>query len=154
MIFFKIFIYLFFVFCPFRATPMAYGGSQARGSNRSYSCQPTPQQHQIRALSATYTTAHSNARSATHEARPGIEPTTSWFPGGFISAVPLQELLFCCCCCFNWSTVDAQRYLSGIEQSDSDIYLCVCVCVCVFFFRFFSLISYYKILNIVPCAIQ
>ena len=39
----------------FRAAPTAYGGSQAR----SYSCQPTPesQQRQIRAVSATYTTA-------------------------------------------------------------------------------------------------
>ena len=29
-----------------------------------------------------------------------------------------------------------------------------CVCVCVFFFRLFSIIGYYKILNIVPCAAQ
>ena len=27
----------------FRATPMAYGCSQAKGWNHSYSCQPTPQ---------------------------------------------------------------------------------------------------------------
>ena len=33
------------------------------------------------------------------------------------------------------------------------IYVCVCVCVCIPFFRFFSIIGYYKILNIVPCAI-
>jgi len=26
-----LFFFFFFVFCPFRATPMAYGGSQARG---------------------------------------------------------------------------------------------------------------------------
>ena len=35
--------FFFFVFRPFRATPAAYGGSQARGSNWSYNCQPTPQ---------------------------------------------------------------------------------------------------------------
>jgi len=29
-----------------------------------------------------------------------------------------------------------------------------CACVCVFFFRLFSIIGYYKILNIVPGAIQ
>ena len=41
------------------------------------------------------------------------------------------------------------------------LYVCVCVCVCVYiyryiynFFRFFSHIGYYKILSIVPCAIQ
>ena len=44
-------------------------------------------------MSATYTTAHVNARSLTHWARPGIEPTTSWFWVGFISAVPQREFL-------------------------------------------------------------
>ena len=33
---------------------------------------------QIRAASATYTTAHGNAGSLTHWAKPGIKPTTSW----------------------------------------------------------------------------
>ena len=63
----------------FRAAPAAHGSSQARGSNKSYSCQPTPQPQQceIQAETATYTTAHSNARSLTHSARPGIKPTTS-----------------------------------------------------------------------------
>jgi len=42
-----------------RAVPSTHGSSQARGSNRSCSFQPTAQlqQHQIRASSATYTTA-------------------------------------------------------------------------------------------------
>ena len=34
------------------------------------------------------------------------------------------------------------------------IQIYVCVCVCVLLFRFFSLIGYYKILSIVPYAIQ
>ena len=44
-------------------------------------CQPTPQplQRRIRATSAIYTTAHGNAGSLTHWARPGIEPASSWF---------------------------------------------------------------------------
>ena len=46
---------------------------------------PTPQQHGIRAASVTYPTAHSNARSLTHGARPGIEPATSWFLVGFVN---------------------------------------------------------------------
>ena len=33
----------FFFFCLLRATPMAYGGCQARGSNRSCCRQPTPE---------------------------------------------------------------------------------------------------------------
>ena len=50
------------------------------GVNWSYSCQPTPQPQQrgIQATSVTYTAAHGNARSLTHWARPGMEPTSSW----------------------------------------------------------------------------
>ena len=74
------FVVLFLVFfCLFRATPAAYGGSQTRGSNQSYSYRPMPQpqQCQIQAASSTYTTAHGHAGSPTHWARPGIEPATS-----------------------------------------------------------------------------
>ena len=42
-----------------------------------------------------YTAAHGNAKSLTHWARPGIEPTTSWFLVGFVSAAPRRELLKC-----------------------------------------------------------
>ena len=42
--------FFFFFFLLFRALPVAYGGSQARGSNRSYSCRPTPQPQQCRIL--------------------------------------------------------------------------------------------------------
>ena len=48
---------------------------------------------QIRGASANYTTAHSNAGSFIHWARPGIEPTTLWFLVRFVSAVPQWELL-------------------------------------------------------------
>ena len=37
-----------------------------------------------RAESAIYTTAHSNARSFTHWARPGSEPASSWMPVRFV----------------------------------------------------------------------
>ena len=42
-------------------------------------------------------TAHGNAGSLTHWARPGIEPTTSWFLVGFVSAVPQRELRISYC---------------------------------------------------------
>ena len=44
-----------------------------------------------------YATAHSNARSLTHWARPGIEPASSWILVGFITTEPPWELpdLFC-----------------------------------------------------------
>ena len=41
----------------------------------------------------TYTTAHGNAGSLTHSAKPEIEPASSWILVGFVSAVPQQELL-------------------------------------------------------------
>ena len=47
----------------------------------------------MRASSATYTTAHGNARSLTYWAMPGIKPATSWFLIGLVSAAPPQELL-------------------------------------------------------------
>ena len=48
--------FFFFVFCPFRATPAAYGGSQARGL--------------IQAIAASLCHSHSNARSEPH-----LQPT-------------------------------------------------------------------------------
>ena len=43
-------------------------------------------------MSATYTTAHGNARSLTHWARPGIEPASSRIRVGFISSALQWEL--------------------------------------------------------------
>ena len=51
----------------FRAASAAYGGSQARGRiGATAPAYTTAQQHQIRAVSATYTTAHRNTGSLTH----------------------------------------------------------------------------------------
>ena len=87
-------IFFFFALL-FRAALKAYGDSQAR-LNWSYSCRPMPQPQprQIQAASATYTTAHGHAGSLTHGARPGIEPTTSWFLVGLASAAPQREMTF------------------------------------------------------------
>ena len=66
------FIYLFILL--FRATPVAYGGSQYRGP--------------VRATAAGLCQSHSNAGSLTHRARPGIEPSSSWMLVTFLSATP------------------------------------------------------------------
>ena len=80
------FFFLFFCFVfffAFQGHTHSIWKFPGQGSNGSYSCWPTPQQHRIRATSATYTTAHRNAGSLTHWSRPGIEPTFSgilvWF---------------------------------------------------------------------------
>ena len=77
---FFLFLFLFF-FCLFRAAPMAYEGSQARGRIKAI------------AASHSHSHSHSNAGSLTHWARPGIKPATSWFLVGFISTAPWRELL-------------------------------------------------------------
>ena len=46
---------------------------------------PQPQQCEIWAVSAPYTTAHGNAGSLTHWARPGIKPVSSWVLVGFVT---------------------------------------------------------------------
>ena len=42
--------------------------------------------------------------------------------------------------------------VSSVQQSDSYIY--IYIYIYIFFFRFFSIVGYYEILSIVPCAIQ
>ena len=44
--------------------------------------------------------------------------------------------------------------VSYVQQSDSVIHIHTHTHIHVFFFRFFSLIGYYKTLNIVPCVIR
>jgi len=82
------FFFFFFFFCLFRAAPMAYGGSQARGLIGAVA---TSLRHSHSHMG--YDLHHSYAGSLTHWARPGIEPTTSWFLVGFVSAAPWWELL-------------------------------------------------------------
>ena len=48
-------------------------------------CHTQPQQHQIQAVSSTYTTAHGNTGSCTHWLRPGTKPATSWFLVRFVN---------------------------------------------------------------------
>ena len=56
--------FFFFFFCLFRAIPMTYGGSQARGLiGAAGGPTPEPQQRRIQAMSTTYTTAQGNAGS-------------------------------------------------------------------------------------------
>ena len=84
--------FFFFKFFSFfkPAPPAPYGGSQARGSNWSCSCQPTALR--IQAASVTYTMAHGNTRPLTHQARPGIEPASSWILVRFVSTEPWLEV--------------------------------------------------------------
>jgi len=82
---------------------------------------PEPQQRGIRAMSATHTIAHGNAGSLIHWARPGIEPTTSWFLVGFANhwammGTPIDWLLKYC-----WFTRFCQ-FLLYSKETQSCIY--------------------------------
>ena len=91
-----LFIY-FWSYCLFRAAPTAYGGFQARGPIRAVAAGLRHTHSNARSdLCLTITTAHSNARSLTHWARPGIEPTSSWM------------LVRCTNC---WATMRTLEYL-------------------------------------------
>ena len=80
--------YLFFVFFFLRATPSAYGGSQARDV--------------IRAVAAGLCHSHRNEGSLTHWVRPGIKPVSSWMLVRFVSGEPQWEaLLVYLVCCFS-----------------------------------------------------
>ena len=56
----------------------------------------------------------------------------------------------------NWSIVDLQcfRYRAKWFNYTHTHTHCVCVYICVCFFAVFSILGYYKILNIVPCALH
>ena len=82
-----IIIIFFGLFAFSRATPAAYGGSQARG--------------QIGTAADSLHHSHSNAESEphlqptpqlSHWARPGVESVSSWVLVGFAAAEPAQEL--------------------------------------------------------------
>ena len=76
---------------------MGYGCPQDRdqiGTVAKPQPKPQPQQCGIWITSATYSAAHSNARSLTHWTGPGIEPTSSWVLVGFVTTEPLQELQY------------------------------------------------------------
>ena len=90
----KKYLYFILFYLLFRATPIAYEGSQARdliGATAAALCQ-SHEQCQIQAMSVTYNIAHGNTGSLTWWSKPGVEPATSWFLVGFISDVPQQEL--------------------------------------------------------------
>ena len=112
-----VFFPLIFLFlCLFRAAPSAYGGPQARGGIRAVAaglCHSN-----TRSASSTYITAHGNAGSLTHWARPGIESASSWMLVRFISAEPQWELwlslLF-----FKWMP----RWMHFLRFRYNDIYI-------------------------------
>ena len=70
--------FIYFLFAFSKTTPIAHGGSQARGLIGAVAAP-------IWTASATYTTAQGNSGSLTHWARPGIELATSWFLVGFVN---------------------------------------------------------------------
>ena len=89
-ILFFIFIVCVCVFVFLEPLPQARGLIRATAAGLYHS----RSNGQIQATSVTYVTAHDNARFLNHWARPGIEPTSSWFLIGFVSTAPGRELLY------------------------------------------------------------
>ena len=79
--------FVFFFFLLFKAAPVAYGSSQARGL-MGVTAAAMPD------LSLICDLHHSSRQHwILNRVRPGIEPTISWFLVRFISSAPWQELL-------------------------------------------------------------
>ena len=82
----------FFCFLLFflKATPTAYGSSQASGQIGAVASglHHSHSNAQIQSMSVTYTTAHSNTRSLTQQVKPWMEPVSSWIPVGFVTTEP------------------------------------------------------------------
>ena len=76
----------------FRAAGMAYRSSQARGWTEAVATGLHYSNMGIQAASATYTTAHDNARSPTNWTRPRIKLTSSWMLVRFIFTAPQWKL--------------------------------------------------------------
>ena len=66
-----------------------------------------PQQLETRAVSATYTTTHCNARSLTHWPMPGIEPASSWMLVRFVS---------------HWATMETPIFLISFSDCSLEAY--------------------------------
>ena len=90
-------------------------------------------QSEIRAVAATYTTAHDNAGSLTHGAGPGMEPPSLWIRVGFVTLnhngnshlnhfLSVQSTLLCtnlynCFVLRNGNLVpDTRQYISPVSQ--------------------------------------
>ena len=84
------FFFLFFFFCFFRAAPVAYGNSQARGRIRGTAAGL----HHSKASPGLICNQHhsySNAGSLTHWARPGIKPGPSQILVRFLTCWTMTE---------------------------------------------------------------
>ena len=91
-----LFVSVFVFVLLFRATPAAYGSSQARGPIGASAASTTATETPDPSCIWPYTTAHGNAGSLIHWARPGVKHKSSWILVGFITTEPRRELLKPC----------------------------------------------------------
>ena len=129
IIIFASFFLIYFCVCLFKAAPVAYGSSQARGWIRATAASlyhsPKMDPSGIRAMSVTYNTAHGNARSLTHWAKPGMEPESSGILVSFFTTEPWRELpsfWFLCLIPFSCLTELANASNTMLSNSDDKEY--------------------------------
>ena len=86
------FVFFFFSFLLFWATPTAYEGSQVRGLIRAIASDLCHSHTNVRSEPSLWPTPHLTG-SLTYWESPGIKPATSWLLVRFASAAPQLELL-------------------------------------------------------------
>ena len=85
-VFFFLFVCFLFFLASFRAAPVAYRGSQARGQIRAVVTGLRHSRSNAGSEPFLWPTPHLMAtRSLTHRARPEIKPTSSWILVGFVN---------------------------------------------------------------------
>ena len=116
-IYFYLFIFYFYFFACFRASPAAYGSSQARvwiGAAAAGVCH-SHSNAGSELLSVNYTTAHGNTGSLTHWVRPGVELASSWILVGaqweLLYLLLNQHLMFLLLCLLVFS-----NYLHSVSN--------------------------------------
>ena len=134
-------LFLFLCVCVFLGLHCSIWRVPGWGSN--WSCQPTPQPQQCRiwAASETYTTAHSNTRSLTHWARPGIKPVSSWILVRLVSTEPERELLlknFLSTKCMTTVSCLTKYLGEGTLSHSTNIYCSLAVCQALFWCWIYS----------------
>ena len=88
----------------------------------------------------TYITAHGNAGSLTHSARPGIEPISLWILIGFVTTEPwwVSRIFY-----FYWNRVDLQCFFSFNYTIKWFSYIYICMYVCVYIYILFYVLFHY-----------
>ena len=119
--------------CLFRATPGAYGSSQARGWIRAVAA-GLPANHSNAGSEPhlwPHTVALGNTAYLIHRARPGMETLSSWIPALFVTTESQQECPKVKCLNTNTTSMKLEQTTFGF-QIQQNLFTVLDFCFCMF----------------------